>query len=107
MPTQNDLLTVYEFIKSTGENNIRKIMTGPKMTNHHVGVLLKVVRTSKPEEFAQFCETNTFPKMKFTNDEAKLKDTFWKTACDCFVQMGLATAGSDAPAAKPAAPKAA
>jgi hypothetical protein len=71
------------------------MMVGPKMTAVHVGLLLKVIRTAKAEEFVQYCEQNTFPRLKFTNDETKLKESFWATACDCFVQLGLATHQTD------------
>jgi len=92
-----DLITVYDFVKATGENNIRKMMTGPKMTAVHVGLLLKVVRSCTAEDFGKCGETDTYPKMRFTKEEEKLKETFWKTACDTFVQLGLVT-----PSAAPA-----
>jgi hypothetical protein len=91
MLSANDLSTVYEFVKATGDNNIKKMMTGPKMTAVHVGLLLKIVRASTAEEFWKYYESATYPRIKFTNDEDKLKETFWVTATDTFVQLGLAT----------------
>jgi hypothetical protein len=91
MLQSNDLVSVYEFVKATGEGNLRKMMTGPKMTAAHVGLLLKVVRASKSDEFVKYCETNAYPKMKFNDQETKIRDTFWATACDCFIQLGLAS----------------
>jgi hypothetical protein len=91
MMTAADFATVYEFVKATGENNIRKMMTGPKMTAAHVGLLLKVVRSTTSEEFGKHGEAGTYPKIKFTNNEDPLKDTFWKTASETFVQLGLVT----------------
>ena len=87
----NDLNTVYDFVKSTGEPNIRKMMTGPKMTNAHVGLLLKVVRSTKAEEFVKCAETESFPKIKFNDQETAIRDGFWKVAFETFVQLGLAT----------------
>lgn len=88
----SDLTTVYDFVKSTNEVNIRKMMTGPKMTGVHVNLLLKVVRTCKPEDFVKYGETSTFPKIKFNDQETAIRDTFWKTAEEAFKQLGLATA---------------
>jgi protein tyrosine/serine phosphatase len=90
MLTPNDLATVYDFIKQTGESNIKKMMTNGKMTATHVGLLLKVIRNSKVEEFAKYYETNSFPKTKYSNEEDKLKEKFWETAVDSFVGLGLA-----------------
>ncbi len=92
MLSTSDLATVYDFVKDTGEGNLRKMMTSPKMTTHHIGLLLKVVRNCKPDEFIRHAEAATYPKMKFNDNEDKLKETFWPTAFETFVQLGLATA---------------
>ena len=85
----NDLGTVYDFVKATGEGNVRKMMTGPKMTAAHVSMLLKLVRSQTTADFIKFCETDTFPKLKYSDAEASVKETFWKVACETFIQLGL------------------
>jgi hypothetical protein len=89
MLTENDLTTVHEFVKATGDSNIQKMMVGPKMTAAHVGLLLKIVRACTAAEFFKYYETATYPRIRFNNNEEKIKETFWTTAAETFVQLGL------------------
>ncbi|MCC6278693.1 MAG: hypothetical protein IT289_12325 [Oligoflexia bacterium] len=89
MLTPADLSTVYEFIKQTGENNIKKMMTGGKMSPVHVGLLLKIVRACNLEEFTKHCEGSSFPKIKYKPEEDKIKEAFWGIASETFVSLGL------------------
>src|SRR4051812_27320786 len=89
MADANQLVTVYDFIKSTGEGNIRKMMAGPKMTPAHIGLLMRLVRSCKAEEFVKYFEAGSFPKIKFSSAEDAIKEGFWGTAWNSFAQLGL------------------
>jgi hypothetical protein len=87
MIATSDLVMVHDFLKQTGESNIRKMMK--EISPVHVGLLMKLVHVCKDSEFAEHCEKNTFPKFKMNRNEEKLKETFWTDCCKAFITKGL------------------
>ena len=91
MYSQDELVGLYGFLKNTGEGNLRKMMVAGKMTDAHLRILLKIVRSSKENEFAEFVQNGSFPKMKFNAGELALKETFWTCCIEAFTTLGLLT----------------
>ncbi|MCB0347901.1 MAG: hypothetical protein KDD37_03655 [Bdellovibrionales bacterium] len=89
MISASDLVTVHDFLKQTGEPNVRKMMK--EISPVHVGLLMKLVHICKDSEFAEHCEKNTFPKFKLNRSEEKIKENFWNDCCKAFISKGLAS----------------
>jgi hypothetical protein len=88
--SQYDLSSLYDFLLHTPEQGLRKMLVDSKpMTDVHFGLLLKVVRGCKVEEFSAHCEKEDFPKIKFGPAETKLKEKFWKDCMTAFTSRGL------------------
>lgn len=92
MFSASDYSTIYDFVKSTGEGNVRKMMTGTTMTPVHIGLLLKLVRGCTTQDFSKCGEGASFPNLKFSPQEREIKDTFWKTTCEACAKLGLVSA---------------
>jgi len=80
--SQWDLPGLYQFISSTPENGLRKMLVDNKPMNEvHFSFLMKIVRACDESAFCQHVEANDWPKIKFTPSEIKLREKFWG---DCF-----------------------
>ncbi len=78
-----DLPSLHQFLMSTPESGLRKLFVDQKpMTDIHFNMLMKVVRASTEDAFSGYVEMNDFPKIKYSPNEIKLKENFWK---DCFL----------------------
>lgn len=88
--SQYDLEGLYDFLNHTPEQGLRKMLVdGKPMTDVHFGMMLKIVRGCKPEEFATHCEKEDYPKLKFGPAETKIKEKFWKDCMTAFGARGL------------------
>lgn len=88
--SQYDLVGLYEFLLHTPEQGLRKMLVDQKpMTDIHFNLLLKVVRSCKPEEFENHVEKSDFPKVKMSPNEQKIKETFWADCFKTFETRGL------------------
>ena len=96
MYSPEELQSLHQFLKSTGEGNLKNMLCGGKMTEVHLRVLLKVARNSKPEEFSQHWEAATFPKVKFAPAESALKETCYPVFAEACSKVGLLTAAKKA-----------
>ncbi|MCS6837509.1 MAG: hypothetical protein NZ480_01560 [Bdellovibrionaceae bacterium] len=83
MTQQYDLPGLYQFLFNTPEGGLRKMLVdGKPMTDVHFQLLMKVVKACKEEEFVKHIENQTWPKIKISPAEMKIKEHFWK---DCFI----------------------
>jgi hypothetical protein len=89
MYSPTELTSLHGFLKSTGEGNLKKMLSGGKMTEVHVGALVKIARASTEEAWLAHWEAGTFPKVKFTPAETALKETFYGVCGEACVKMGL------------------
>lgn len=90
---------LYDFLAHTPEQGLRKMLVdGKPMTDSHFSLLLKVVRTGSPE-FCKCAEEKSFPKVKFSPAETKLKDKFWDDCCVTFNARGILGPATGAKAA--------
>jgi hypothetical protein len=85
-----DLGSLYDFLLHTPEQGLRKMLVDSKpMTEVHLNLLLKIVRSGKVEDFSNHCEKEDFPKVKMGPAEIKIKEKFWKDCMQAFQARGL------------------
>ncbi|HEX4924176.1 MAG TPA: hypothetical protein VFV50_08820 [Bdellovibrionales bacterium] len=101
MAFQDDMKEVHGFLQHTTQGNLKKMLVDGRFTDAHLNLLLKLVR-SPQQQFVEMAERGEFPKMKFSNSEAAIKEKFWKDCFDTLMSRGLLSAGP-APVAAPAA----
>ncbi|MCM2281084.1 MAG: hypothetical protein NDI61_04475 [Bdellovibrionaceae bacterium] len=84
-----DLLSLYDFLRSTPEGHLKKMMVGGKMSEAHLRVLLKVVRSCSNQEFIQYVQSSGLPKMKLSAAEMAVKEDLWDVSLNVCTQLGL------------------
>lgn len=85
-----DYASLYQFLAHTPEGGLRKMLVDPASFNDvHFGLLLKVVRAGDEAAFIQCIEKSEFPKVKFSPNELKIKESFWASAIKVFQSRGL------------------
>lgn len=90
--SQYDPHAMYDFLSQTPEKGLRQIMIDQKkFTESHFTALLKMIRNCPKQAFIEAFEKNDFPKIKFTPNETKLKEFFWKDCCDTLAARGIIT----------------
>ena len=89
MFSPDDLSTVYGFLKSTGEGNLKKMLVGGTMTEAHFKILMKVVRGTTEADFISNFMAGTFPRVKLAAAELALREDFWIPCTDALLKVGL------------------
>ncbi len=85
-----DVGNVFSYLLQTPEGGLRKMLIDNKpFTEVHFNLLMKVVRSSTPENFAIYWEKQEFPKVKMSPSETKLKESFWGDCFTTFQSRGL------------------
>lgn len=83
MKSGYDLPGLFQFLTQTPEQGLRKMLVdGKPMTDVHFSMMLKILRAGGESDFCGYADQKSFPKIKFSPNELKLKDKFWD---DCFV----------------------
>lgn len=96
MYSDQDLFSLYDFLRATPEAHLKKMMVSPKMTEAHLRVLLKIVRGSSQQDFVRLVQSADIPKMKLTAVEVAVKETLWQVSLDTCAQLGLLTTAAKA-----------
>ncbi len=95
-----DLPALHEFLQHTPEGGLRKMLVDPKsFSDIHFNMMLKIVRVCNAEQFSQHCEKEDFPKIKFSPNEIKTKETFWKSLLAICDSRGLLSPATETKAA--------
>ena len=90
--SQYDPHEIHGFLSQTPEKGLRQIMLDPKnFTEAHFNMLMKILRTCSKDTFVECFEKNEFPKIKFSPNELKLKETFWNACCSSLASKGIIT----------------
>lgn len=88
--SQYDLNGLYDFLTNTPEKGLRaNLVDGKVFTESHFQLLLKTVRAGNLEAFSNYFEKTDFPKIKFSANETKVKETFWKDLTTALTSRGL------------------
>jgi hypothetical protein len=99
MSMQDDLASVYGFLQHTNQGNLKKMLCDARFTDVHLNLLIKVIRNCTEAQFCEMAEKGDFPKVKMSNNEASIREHFWKDCKDTLQSRGLL---NSAPAAKAA-----
>lgn len=91
MYSNEDILGIVSFIKSTPEGNLIKMLKDKDMTETHVRLLIKLAKNSKDEDFAKSFNDELVPNIKMNNNEHGIKEKFWGVAKRKLTMMGLIT----------------
>lgn len=85
-----DFNGLYQFLHQTPEQGLRKMLVDPKgFSEVHFNLLIKTVRACQEPEFVDHASKETFPKLRFSPAEMKLKDTFWKECIKACTGRGI------------------
>lgn len=85
-----DLPGLYQFLSSTPEQGLRKMFVdGKPMTEVHFNLLMKYVRACNEHEFCEHVEKGDWPKVKFSANEIKIRETFWTECFKTFSSRGI------------------
>jgi len=74
-----------------------------RMTDVHANLLFKVVKGSTPEQFGEYFDKKTFPKIRMSPNEDKLKEKFWDDVVSVLLERGILQPAQAAAAVKQAA----
>lgn len=87
---QFDPNAMYEFLSNTPEKGLRQILMDNKsFTEAHFTMMIKIIRNGNQESFCEHYAKNDFPKIKFSPNETKMKETFWANLTTVMSQKGL------------------
>ena len=91
MYSNEDILGIISFIKSTPEGNLIKMLKDQDMTETHVRLLVKLAKNSKDDDFIKSFTDELVPNIKLNNNEHGIKEKFWGVAKRKLIMMGLIT----------------
>lgn len=89
MYSNEDILGVVQFVKSTPEGNLLKMLKDKEMTDVHIRLLIKLAKNSKDDEFLKAFTEEVMPSMKLSNSEHGIKEKFWPICKKKLGSMGL------------------
>ena len=85
-----DTHSLYDFLFNTPEGGLRKMLIDNKnMTNVHVGLLIKIVKSCNAEQFGEHFEKKEFPRVRLGPAEMKIKEKFWDDCLKTLSERGL------------------
>lgn len=87
--SQYDTQSLYQFLTSTPEKGLRKLLVDSAFTEVHFNMLTKMFRSSNEEQFGVLFSKQEFPKMKFSDKENLIKPKFWQACESCLKARGL------------------
>lgn len=101
--SQYDILGLHDFLVHTPEKGVRQmIIDRTRITDSHCNLLLKIAKNCSAEEFSIHFENQSFPKIRLTPAEGKIKEKFWNDCLGILLERGIlqpAVAGSNKEAA--------
>ena len=88
--SQYDTHSLHDFLFHTPEAGLRKMLVDRnKMTDIHANLLFKVVKACSPEEFGEHFDNKSFPKIRMSPNEDKLKEKFWDDVVSVLLERGV------------------
>lgn len=91
MYSNQDLASVYQFVRSTPEKHLKSMLVDQKMTENHFRILLKIARSCTEAQFIEHTLKGDFPKVKFSIQEMPLREHFWPLCFNKLETCGLLT----------------
>ncbi|MGE4131820.1 MAG: hypothetical protein AB7F86_09275 [Bdellovibrionales bacterium] len=88
--SQYDTYSLYDFLFHTPESGLRKMLVDRnRMTDVHANMLFKIVKGTDPDQFAEHFDEKSFPKVRFSAAEDKLKEKFWDDITAVLLERGI------------------
>lgn len=88
--SQYDTHSLHDFLFHTPESGLRKMLIDRKrMTDVHANLLFKIVKGCNPEQFGEHFEKKSFPKVRMSPNEEKLKEKFWADVEVVLLERGI------------------
>lgn len=85
-----DTYSLYDFLFQTPESGLRKMLKdNKKMTDVHCNLLIKIVKSTSKEQFNDCFEKKSFPRIRFSPAEDKIKETFWDACVATLLDRGV------------------
>ncbi len=88
----SSLPQAYQFLIHTPEKGLRSVLIDQAFTEAHFQLMMKVVRGCDEVKFCEHFSAQTFPKVKMTANDLKLKEKFWSDLEKKLLQQGLMVA---------------
>ena len=89
MYSNDEISSLYSFLKHTPEGALRKMLIGGEMSDAHFRVLAKLAKGGDEESFTQAFSSDGFGSMKLSPKEAKVKENFWQVCKSKLTTLGL------------------
>jgi hypothetical protein len=89
MSFQDDLVSLYGFLQHTNQGNLKRMLVDGKFTEGHLNLMMKIVKNCTEAQFIEMVNKGEFPKIKMSNNEAGMKENFWKVCLQTFESRGL------------------
>jgi hypothetical protein len=89
MYSDQDVIGVLGFIKSTPESSLRKMLVNGELTEVHFRLLMKMAKQGAESEFVSVFQAETLPKMRLSPAEIKIKENFWPICKSKLAGTGL------------------
>ena len=89
MYSNEDILSVCNFLKQTPEGSLRKMLVDKDLTENHFRVLMKLAKGGPETDFVDAFNKEDMGKLRLSPKEAPMKDTFWAICKKKWVAMGL------------------
>lgn len=88
--SQYDTHALHDFLFHTPESGLRKMLVDRnKMTDVHANLLFKIVKSCTPDQFGEHFSAMTYPKIRMSPNEEKLKEKFWGDVVAVLLERGL------------------
>jgi len=91
MYSNEEILGIVNFVKTTPEGNLIKMLKDQDMSETHVRLLIKLAKNSKDDAFVKSFNDELVPSIKMNNNEHAIKEKFWSIAKRKLMNMGLLT----------------
>ncbi len=89
MASHDDMVGLIDYLKSTPEGALRKMLVSGKLTDAHFRLLMKLAKNSSEADFINAFEKEEIPKMKLSLTEHQIRETFWGPCKAAFMATGL------------------
>lgn len=97
--SQYDTQSLFDFLLHTPEGGLRKMLVDRKqMTDVHCNLLLKIVKSCNAEQFGEHFEKQSFPRVRLSPAEEKLKEKFWGECTKTLLERGVLQPATAQPA---------
>lgn len=89
MYSQSEVSGVYDFLNSTAEGNLRRMLVSDSMTDTYFRVLLKIGKFCTEADFADAFYNETMPAIKLSAKEKEAREFFWGVCKKRLEEVGL------------------